>query len=72
MAINPSPFELEDFLIPIEKWDQDPSWKQKVPQDIQQDLLRGDYPMGLARHPTLGWCVLASGQGPFVVWGEWL
>ncbi len=58
---------LEQFLITWEEipWDEAPREVQKF-----RDPSPWDGNIGVGKHPTLGWIVLACGQGPFVVWTE--
>jgi len=53
------PIGLEKYLIDPLRWEDDPSWSGNGP------------PIGLGKHPTKGWFVMCSGQGPFVAWSEW-
>lgn len=62
--------DLEDYLIEPDQWNQDQSWRQVVPADLLQELEGPPQPIGLGRHPDLGWFVMYAGQGPFLAWSE--
>lgn len=61
--------ELEDHLIPPAEWkdryEEMPLECKKIVDDDE------DIPIGIGYKEGKGWFVLASGQGPFVVWQEW-
>ena len=65
-------YNLEKFLIPKEQWTDE--ILDKLPTDDEYEWLREELlskfsaPIGIAYVPNWGYCVLASGQGPFVVW----
>jgi hypothetical protein len=63
--------ELERYLIEPRHWYKDQSWLELVPPDVIEELDTSEQPTGLGRHPTKGWFVLGTGQGPFIVWSEW-
>jgi hypothetical protein len=64
-------FELEKCLIPFNDWEN----HYKYLPDDKFIMLR-DYnpqdegPIGLGHHTIVGYFILASGQGPFLVWAE--
>ena len=37
---------------------------------IAKESSEQGYPTGIAYDKELGWCVLMSGQGPFIAWAE--
>ena len=68
--------DLEDYLIPLNKWNEDDSWRKVIPPDILVDLeaclthtYRGPS-IGLGKHPEKGWIIMCCGQGPFLAWSE--
>lgn len=60
---------LERHLIPPERWDLEVPPEVRV-EGISDEIDR--YPVGYGRHPDKGWFVLGAGQGPFIIWAEWL
>jgi len=65
--------ELEKNLIPSEQWDDDPSWREVVPEDIQKEMVANPptAAFGLGHDDQLGWYVLSTqGQGGGIVWHE--
>jgi len=60
--------DLEDHLIAPERWDLE------VPPEVRVEGIddEGSYPTGYGRHPEHGWFVLGAGQGPFIIWAQWL
>ena len=65
--------ELEKHLIAPDKWKNElRQHGEVVPAEIYKDLFGpSGGPIGLGRHPEKGLFVLASGQGPCIVWTEW-
>ena len=59
---------LEKFLVSWKNvpWDEVPEGMQEF-KDEEYCRMQGG-PIGIGKHPTLGWFVLACGQGPFVIW----
>jgi hypothetical protein len=66
--MSPNPMSLEKHMIPPERWDREVPPEVRV-YGIEDEVVR--YPVGYGRHPELGWFVISTGQGPFVVWAEW-
>jgi len=62
------PGSLEQYLIPPDTWDL------SVPGEVRIHGIKdeGIYPTGYGRHPKDGWFVLGAGQGPFIIYAEWL
>lgn len=58
-------YGLESYMV---NWDTIP-WDE-VPLEMQGFKNEDGYPIGAGRHPKFGWFVLASGQGPYIVWTE--
>lgn len=66
--MTPSALSLEQHLIEPDRWDREVPPEVRI-HGIEDEVVR--YPTGYGRHPELGWFVLSTGQGPFVVWAEW-
>ena len=62
-------YELEDELIPSDKWDKE--LLSHFPEHIQESL-SGDKPvmLGLGYREDVGYFCLAAGQGPHLIWNE--
>lgn len=67
-------FEAEKHMIPSVYWhahfkNLPKEWADKL-RTHRKDPFNGE-PTGLALVPGKGYCILACGQGPFIVWKEW-
>jgi hypothetical protein len=59
--------ELERKMIPFE------TWKEKVPEKIYKIAMRDHkhgIPTGIAHDDELGWCIIQSGQGPYIAYSQ--
>ena len=65
-------YNLEKFIIYPEEWTG--ADERAIPPDVfkmvNDEIKVGGPPIGIAYVPNWGYCVLASGQGPFVVWSQ--
>jgi hypothetical protein len=60
--------EAERHMVPSDDWRTCGAPLEAVA--LAEAESEAGYPTGIARHPTLGWMVLMSGQGPFIAWWE--
>jgi len=65
-----SAYGLEQYGIDPDQWEANPEWKSILPVDVIEELSE-PYPIMLGKHPTKGWFVLGTGQGPYIIWTEW-
>lgn len=61
-------YELEGRMIAPAQWEK--SGAPGAALEILREETAAGYPVGLAHSELLGWCVLATGQGPFIAWSE--
>ena len=61
------PYRLEGFLIDPEQWRS--LWPQ-MPMECQQAVLDNEPCTGIGKDATVGWFILAGGQGTVLVWSE--
>jgi hypothetical protein len=61
---------LERDLISPEKWQQLYNEMPNECREIVDNHSFDDGPIGIGRNEIYGWFILASGQGPFLVWKE--
>lgn len=59
---------LERYLIRPDTWDREVPGRVRV-HGIDDE---GKQPVGYGRHPEDGWFVLGTGQGPFILYADWL
>lgn len=59
---NHRPMALEKNIIPEKEWGAHP----EIPQEYK-NFIEGEYCTAIGFHPDLGYFIIASGQGPFVV-----
>ena len=67
MSSQTKVFSLEGNLINPNKWEEH---KNNVPPEKWALLHDESGPIGLGFTPETGYYIIASGQGPFVVWME--
>jgi hypothetical protein len=65
---------LSEAAFRLEKKMIDPAeWPEKVPHElidmVHEDIEAG-YSIGFAHDDELGWCILAAGQGPCIIYCE--
>ena len=65
------PFRLERDLISSEKW---PELFNQMPAECQKATTEGEpgASIGIGRNGEVGWFVLGCGQGPFLIWAEFI
>ena len=60
--------KLEDDLISPKKWKE--LYDEMPPECKRQVDGPNHYPTGIGRNEELGWFVMATGQGPILMWSE--
>jgi hypothetical protein len=65
-------YSLEPFLIPIAEWNKS-EIARIIPEDVRDgitDDIRNGCPVGVGCREDVGYFVLGTGQGPFIIWIE--
>lgn len=57
---------LERVMLPIKRWHEAPKEVQKQAQEAVDEGI----PTGIAHSEKRGWCIIQSGQGPYIAWSE--
>ena len=71
-------FEAERHGIPTDEWEKHldnfpKEWADQLRAHQADPMGPGSMggPTGIALVPDKGYCIIACGQGPFIVWAEW-
>lgn len=67
MSTYEKAMKLEARMIPYEQW------AEKVPEHVRtmaEVEVKDMVPTGIAYDDERGWCIIQTGQGPYIFWSE--